>query len=143
MKEEIWLPVLITGLENYEISSHGNLRSLKTARILKCFISNGRYKCVRIKTLGRKTNYSIHRLVAEAFVPNPNNKPYVNHIDGNVLNNISTNLEWCTQRENLYHSRKISKNGSVISLQKIKILFENNKDISLDEFIDILLSNCN
>lgn len=52
----------------------------------------------------------IHRLVAQAFVPNPDKKPFVNHIDGNKSNNVSTNLEWCTNSENQLHSSRVLGN---------------------------------
>ena len=89
-----------------------------------------------------KNNYSIHRLLAISFIDNPNNYPYVNHIDGNSSNYNINNLEWCTQKYNIYHSRNISKNGSVISRQKIIYLFDNNKDLNKDEFLLLLLDNC-
>ena len=90
----------------------------------------------------KKNNYSIHRLLAISFIDNPNNYPYVNHIDGNSSNYNINNLEWCTQKYNIYHSRNISKNGSVISRQKIIYLFDNNKDLNKDEFLLLLLDNC-
>ena len=47
---------------------------------------------------------SLHQLIAQTFIPNPENKPIVNHIDGNTLNNCVSNLEWCTQSENMQHA---------------------------------------
>ena len=53
---------------------------------------------------GIKKRFMCHRIVAQEFIPNPNNKPFVNHIDGNPANNKAENLEWCTQEENEQHS---------------------------------------
>lgn len=55
---------------------------------------------------GKVKNESIHRLVAQAFIPNPDSKPQVNHIDCNTLNNNVSNLEWCTAKENTVHAWK-------------------------------------
>ena len=76
---------------------------------------------------GVQTNVLVHRVLAEAFIPNPKNKKYVNHIDGNKTNNALSNLEWCTSRENCLHAyatglnthkRKIAQyttNGTLIA----------------------------
>ena len=63
----------------------------------------GNYLCVKID----KNNLSIHRIVAESYVPNPNNKEQVNHIDGNKTNNHYSNLEWVTRSENQLHAYKL------------------------------------
>ena len=68
------------------------------------FISRNGYKMVGIVINGRQQNKTVHRLVAQAFVPNPENKPMVNHIDGDKTNNRVDNLEWCDNRENQMHS---------------------------------------
>ena len=64
---------------------------------------NGGYMTVKLKINGLKV-MRVHRLVALAFIPNPDNKPCVDHIDGNKLNNHVNNLEWCTRSENIKHS---------------------------------------
>lgn len=94
----------------YEVSSLGRVRSkwgkCGAYKVLKPTIiknSGGRLK-VKIYTEGKSRDYKIHRLVAEAFIPNPENKPEVNHIDGNPSNNNVDNLEWVTRRENIQHS---------------------------------------
>jgi hypothetical protein len=96
-KMELWKD--ITSYEgSYWVSNFGRVKSCR--KVLKCYC-NGKYVQVM---LGRKGKQPlIHRLVAEAFIPNPENKPQVNHIDGNKLNNNVDNLEWCTCAENMIH----------------------------------------
>jgi len=108
--KEIWKP--IKGYEGlYEVSNLGRVKSLpKNGNgfkeiILKSGNSTGGYKFVVVNKR-KKKNFAIkvHRLVAFAFIPNPENKPCVNHIDSNPLNNRCENLEWCTHKENMKHA---------------------------------------
>ena len=88
----------IKGFEKYSVSNKGNVRNDKTGRILKPHVSTSGYYQVM---MGRKTiPQYIHRLVALAFIPNIDNKPQVDHIDGNRLNNNLSNLRWVTVSEN-------------------------------------------
>lgn len=90
---------------NYAISNKNNLvLNMKTGKILKPFKNMGGYLHVVLYNNGKGKNCRIHRLVAEAFIDNPNNLPCVNHIDGNKLNNDATNLERCTYSENTKHA---------------------------------------
>lgn len=104
--EEIWKDVI--GYENYyQISNLGRVRStwFKTPKILKQYTRKYGYKTVDLNKPGEKRKLArVHRLVATAFLPNPDNKPQVNHIDYNPSNNIVTNLEWVTSLENNKHS---------------------------------------
>lgn len=109
---EIWKP--IKSFEDYyEVSNLGNVRSktriTNDGKVIKgqsLSISISRYSTVQLYKCNKATNYMVHRLVAQAFVPNPNNLKEVNHIDGNRLNNNADNLEWCTSRQNMLHSVK-------------------------------------
>ena len=97
--EEIWKE--IQGFEGlYEVSSHGRVRNLRTGRILGDRYDGAGYKAVLLD--GK--NYYIHRLVALAFLDNPNNLPQVNHIDEVKTNNNVENLEWVTASENVNYS---------------------------------------
>lgn len=90
--------IKITNYPNYSISDLGNVRNDKTGRILKFYVKPSGYKQVQ---LGRKTiPQYIHRLVAQAFIPNIDNKPQVNHKNGNKGDNRAINLEWVTASEN-------------------------------------------
>lgn len=101
----------------YTVSEIGMVFSLRRGKFLRggCF-PNG-YKFVCLRKDGKNKNLLIHRLVAEAFIPNPKNLPCVNHKDGNKQNNNVENLEWCTQGENLKHAVEI---GLIESQCKIR-----------------------
>lgn len=96
---------------NYSISDDGRVRNDKTMRILTPSFQNGYYSI----RLAVKPNYGKHfrinRLVAEAFIPNPENKPYVNHINGKTNDNNVNNLEWVTPSENSLHAYALGLRG--------------------------------
>lgn len=103
----------IVQLQNrYEISNQGRIRNATTLKVLKTQISNSGYLRVAIRKEGKSKQYSIHRLVAQYFVPNPLNKPEVNHKDENRLNNKADNLEWVTQKENVNYGTGIARQRS-------------------------------
>lgn len=103
--EEIWKDV--PGCEGkYFVSNLGRVKGPK--KILKPSISNWGYERLRIRTnLGKAISPRVHRLVAQAFIPNPEGKPEVNHIDGDKRNNRVSNLEWVTPSENKLHDIRI------------------------------------
>ena len=97
--------------QNYSVSNLGRVRNDKTNKFLSPRDLEG-YKRVSIYVNGKATDLRIHRLVATAFIPNLNNKPQVNHINGNRSDNCVTNLEWCTNAENVKHAYKIGLKDS-------------------------------
>lgn len=101
----------IDGFPDYEVSNLGRVRSFKGRypRILKPRKNRCGYLCVNLYTDRKRVMKTIHRLVAEAFVPNPENKPEVNHIDEDKKNNVAENLEWVTRRENINHGTGIRR----------------------------------
>lgn len=100
---EIWKP--IKGYEGlYEVSNLGHVKSVKNNIILKSSKNHKGYPFVVLYRNGKSKNDRIHRLVAETFIPNHENKPQVNHIDCDKSNNQVNNLEWCDNSENQRHA---------------------------------------
>lgn len=133
-----WLPV--KGYEKlYEVSNTGEVRSVdrvlsvtnqkerlfKGRVLLQTMNKQVQYKQVSLWKENKGTSYYVHRLVAEAFIPNPEGKPEVNHIDGNRQNNNISNLEWVTSGENSLHA---SKTGLRVYTNRL----------TKDEFLDCL-----
>jgi hypothetical protein len=113
MIEEIFLPVV--GFEDfYKVSNFGRLLSfnkkkargigIRPPRILKPTNNSAGYPHCQLWKDGKIKDVHIHKIVAVAFIPNPNNYPIINHIDGCPNNNKIENLEWCTQKHNAQHA---------------------------------------
>lgn len=120
--------LIIDNIEtDYDINELGEIYSHKTNKILTGTIYNTGYKMVRLTIEGKKKGYAIHRLVAQTFIPNPDNLPVVNHKDGNKLNNHMNNLEWVSQSKNRQHAiqTKVSKLATG-KREKIKDINEND-----------------
>lgn len=112
----------IDGYDNYTISSWGKVYKVVSRinySLHEAYTIDNFLKEVKVETTskgylrvplfkdGKRKWHKVHRLVAQAFIPNPDNKPQVNHIDGNKQNNSVTNLEWVTDEENKLHRKKI------------------------------------
>lgn len=128
--QEIWKD--ITGYEGlYQVSTFGRVKSIP--HLIRANINGGKrmteeyiknttvgwhgYVWVNLCKNGKTKTYSVHRLVAMAFLENPHSLPAVNHIDGNKENNLVRNLEWCTNSENQIHA---SINGLMKNAKKVK-----------------------
>lgn len=106
--QEVWKD--IDGYEGlYQVSNHGRVKSLNykrtgKAKVLSLKENNCGRMHVEIRRDGKKKDFLVHRLVASAFIPNPNNYPEINHMDENPKNNATWNLEWCTGLYNVRYS---------------------------------------
>jgi len=121
-EKDIWKPLMFCN-GKYKVSRFGKVKSVYTlskkgllrltGTILKTTINHRGYEKVKLQWLDngkliRKT-MAVHRLVAMSFIPNPENKPFINHKDCNPLNNHVSNLEWCTPQENVHHAQKMGR----------------------------------
>lgn len=124
MMNEIWRN--IEGFDGkYQVSNQGRIRSMwrnnqykthiGTPTILKLITHRQGYLYVLLSKDGKQTKHYIHRLVAEAFLPNPNNLPQINHKDENKSNNIVDNLEWCDGKYNSNYGTRVERHRAMIS----------------------------
>ena len=132
---EIWKQ--IKGYENkYWISNKGRIKSKN--KVLSPYLNHYGYLAIGLYLKGAK-NKMISRLVAEAFIPNPENKPQVNHIDEVKTNNEASNLEWATSKENINHSltkinySKMSKPATIEQLETTDKVYKLREDPSKND----------
>ena len=114
MDNEVWKPIV--GFEGiYEVSNYGRIKSLPRlwtkGKILKPYLNRYGYHVVSLRKEAKWKTYclKVHRVVAQAFIDNPHNYPYINHKDEVKTNNVVENLEWCTPHYNLHYGSCIEK----------------------------------
>jgi hypothetical protein len=118
--------VKIKSHPDYEISETGIIRKIKTMAIKSQYLNDHGYYMVSIRYGKISKPYRVHRLIAETFIPNTENKSNINHINGIKTDNSINNLEWCTQKENMIHAFNTGlvnntgiKNGMAVLNEKL------------------------
>ena len=135
---EVWKPIP-EWLGYYEASDRGNIRAVRYdnhgvliwSRLCNPSIRRNGYLGVGLSKECKVKSRLVHRLVASAFLPNPDNIPEVNHIDGNKQNNSVENLVWCTTSENLFHAYAIGlkhKYGKRVRCIETGVIYDKIKD---------------
>lgn len=112
--------VKVRGYPKYSVNQRGQVLSSRSNKVLKTDDNHKGRLMVRLYNSDGSKVFQVHRLVAQAFIPNPRNLKYVNHKDSNLKNNNVSNLEWCTSSYNMVHaydsgSRKLLKRSKVQS----------------------------
>lgn len=153
MEDEVWKD--IEGYENiYRISNYGRVISLKrkTSRILSKRLDKNGYAVVELYYNNKNKSMKVHRLVAQHFIPNEQNKPYVHHKDHNSMNNYYKNLTWATLQEHKIHSafyfHKGEANGNVkLTWDNVvhikRLLQKGHHAMKIAEMFDVSLSAIN
>ena len=120
----------IRGFPNYMISNLGNVYSKRYGRFLKPALKKSGYLYVSLSDINKVVKHlRVHRLVAEAFIPNPDNLPCVNHKDEDKTNNLVKNLEWCTSKYNANYGNRIAKIIKKTSIKVRAIDPKNGKEV--------------
>lgn len=123
-----WKPIQETnGL--YSISNDGMVINTKTGRIMKSHDNGKGYEIIGLVGNKGRIYRSIHRLVAEAFIPNPDNLPQINHKDENKKNNNADNLEWCDQKYNNNYGARTEKQTASCGTSKEVSQFDKNMNL--------------
>jgi hypothetical protein len=129
--EEIFKP--IDGFDKYFVSNMGNVKSDKTNRLLKVQKKIG-YSTVGLSIINKRYCFLIHRLVAKAFIPNPENKLTVNHINHNTHDNRVENLEWSTSKEQNDHNYKTETKKRQTNRARSVVCFDKSTNEKIQEF---------
>jgi hypothetical protein len=122
-----------TEFYKYEVGDDGSVWSLDynhsgQRRIMKQYYDRDGYRYVFLVINGKRFKRLVHRMVANVFIPNPENKPQVNHIDGVRDNNRVENLEWCTAKENSIHGWNNGRVASDVQKNKAREMFTGSKN---------------
>ena len=131
----------VAGYENYIVTKQGDVINTNTGHAMKKQVNNCGYHRAELSKKGKQKRYFVHRLVATAYIPNKNNLPQVNHINGDKLDNRVENLEWCDASQNHKHSfkylnRPVTKlfntdnGGTKIKKEDIPALIERKKTMT-------------
>lgn len=115
---------VIAGFPNYCVSDDGQVRNRNTRKTLVAYPDSNGYLSVRLCRDGEQATRRVHRLVAEAFIPNPRDLHEVNHKDGNKANNHKFNLERCTRSNNMLHSYRVLGQGARNAKRKAVLCVE-------------------
>ena len=111
----------IEGYDNYKINDNGDIYNIKKGKLIKTTIFNNRYRFATLWKNGKSKKFKVSRLVAQAFIPNPNNLPCVNHKDENKLNDSVSNLEWCSYSYNINYGTANNKRAKALGKKVNKI----------------------
>ena len=126
----------IESFESYEVSDLGNVRSLKFGKIksIRFYRTKRGYLMAQLSMQNKVKKLAVHRLVAEAFIPNPLSLPHVNHLNGDTEDNRVSNLEWVNRRENVAHG--FNKKATTSKYTGVSFTANRNKwraQISIDK----------
>ena len=127
MESEVWKPVV--GYEGlYEVSNIGRVRSINfhksgKAKVMRPSLNTWGYLIVDLRKNNKRHSYAVHRLVALAFIPNPDNLPEINHKNEIKYDNTVDNLEWCTRKYNINYGTAIKRRSKPI------VQFDNNGNV--------------
>lgn len=134
IKEEVWKDVL--GYEGlYLISNRGRVKSFYQGNI-KAYNFNGNYYDVTLFKNGKGKHFLVHRLVAIAFIPNPNNLPQVNHKDEDKLKNHVDNLEWCDFHYNITYGTRLQRMSQTKKIPVLGTHLKTGEKLFLEGAID-------
>lgn len=129
----------IVGFSHYFVDENGNIYSNKYRTLKKrALYLDGKKKYLMVDLIGdngEKHKMLVHRLVALSFIPNPDNRPEVNHKDGNSLNNCVANLEWTTHKENMTHA--FNMKSPIRNVVRSTLIFPNGEQMDFNTFTEV------